>query len=296
MAHYIHDDLNNRIEGLSKEEIYALIDEVIETGELPTNLQAAFVTALKSIVDGQAYKIGFCSQAEYNALEAGGNLEPNALYIITDDSSYNDLATAINTNADDIDSLEATAIALENNKLNKSGGTMTGDLFLESGAKLRAKDPIQLNVNSQIDFRNGQNGSNETYTSLKRNSTYANQDLTIELPNKSGTVALLDDIPTVKNYLVKLEYRDSNDSANDKTFYFTTVTKDTLVDETAQAQPQSVNLFIWDGVSYPLACTGDAQAVQIDLNYNLIYWVNGVSTTIALSSTKKVRTTYVYRT
>lgn len=91
MAHYIHDEKNNRIEGLSKEEIYALIDEVIESGELPTDLQAAFVTAFKSIVDGNAYKMGFCTQAQYNELVANDELETNALYIITDDSSYDDL-------------------------------------------------------------------------------------------------------------------------------------------------------------------------------------------------------------
>ena len=95
MAHYIHDDLNNRIEGLSKEEIYALIDEVIASGELPTDAQTAFVTALKSIVDGNPYKIGFCTTAEYNELAAQGELVEDALYIITDDSTYDDLVAAI---------------------------------------------------------------------------------------------------------------------------------------------------------------------------------------------------------
>ena len=95
MAHYIHDEKNNRIEGLSKEEIYALIDEVIASGELPTDTQTAFVTALKSIVDGNAYKIGFCTQAEYNQLEAQGLLEANAFYIITDDETEQDLEAAI---------------------------------------------------------------------------------------------------------------------------------------------------------------------------------------------------------
>lgn len=96
MAKYVHDDLNNRIESMSKEEIYALIDAVIESGELPTELQEAFVTAFKSIVDGKAYKMAFCTQAEYNELEAQGELVADALYIITDDSSYDDLVELIN--------------------------------------------------------------------------------------------------------------------------------------------------------------------------------------------------------
>ena len=97
MTHYIHDELNNRIEGMSKEEIYALIDQVIASGELPTDAQTAFVTALKSIVDGNAYKIGFCTQAEYNQLEAQGLLEQNAYYFITDDETEQDLEDAIAT-------------------------------------------------------------------------------------------------------------------------------------------------------------------------------------------------------
>ena len=99
MAKYVHDDLNNRIESMSKEEIYALIDEVIESGELPTDVQAAFVTALKSIVDGKAYKIGFCTAAQYNELVAQGQLQEDALYIITDDSTYDDIIALINENS-----------------------------------------------------------------------------------------------------------------------------------------------------------------------------------------------------
>ena len=109
MAHYIHDEKNNRIEGMSKEEIYALIDEVIESGELPTDVQAAFVTAFKSIVDGKPYKMAFCTQAEYNEIVAQGELVEDALYIITDDSSYDDLLALIN-NA--IAGFEATIDAL----------------------------------------------------------------------------------------------------------------------------------------------------------------------------------------
>lgn len=97
MAHYIHDEKNNRIEGMSKEEIYALIDEVIASGELPTDAQTAFVTALKSIVDGKAYKIGFCTQAEYNQLEAQGQLLADAFYIITDDTTESDIQAEIDS-------------------------------------------------------------------------------------------------------------------------------------------------------------------------------------------------------
>lgn len=121
MAHYIHDDLNNRIEGLSKEEIYALIDEVIASGELPTDAQTAFVTALKSIVDGNPYKIGFCTQAEYNELEAQGELVVDALYIITDDTTEQDIEqeiATINARLDDIEERITTGLRVNVQNIN----------------------------------------------------------------------------------------------------------------------------------------------------------------------------------
>ena len=53
MTHYIHDEKNNRIEGMSKEEIYALLAAAIQEGQLPSvDEDTAFVTMIKSIVDG----------------------------------------------------------------------------------------------------------------------------------------------------------------------------------------------------------------------------------------------------
>ena len=94
MANYAHDDLNNRVETLSKEEIYALLADAIEQGQLPSvDTPNAFVTMVKSIVDGQPYKIGFCTQAQYNELKAEDELEDNALYFITDDTTLEELDT-----------------------------------------------------------------------------------------------------------------------------------------------------------------------------------------------------------
>lgn len=109
MAYYAHDDNNNRIETLSKEEIYALIDEVIQGGELPSDIQEAFVTKLKSIVDGGTYKVGFCTQAQYNDLVSQGLVEPNAYYFITDDTTEEDfinLIRQVQKNKNDIDTLK----------------------------------------------------------------------------------------------------------------------------------------------------------------------------------------------
>ena len=88
MAHYIHDEKNNRIEGMSKEEIYALLAAAIQSGELPSvDEDTAFVTMFKSIVDGKTYKMAFCTQAQYNELKEAGELVVDALYYITDDDT-----------------------------------------------------------------------------------------------------------------------------------------------------------------------------------------------------------------
>lgn len=120
MAHYIHDDNNNRIEGLSKEEIYALLAEAIQTGQLPSvDEDTAFVTMFKSIVDGETYKMAFCTQAQYNQLEAQGLLVANAYYIITDDESYDDIVTALADLQDQI-TANANNIAVNKTVLNNN--------------------------------------------------------------------------------------------------------------------------------------------------------------------------------
>lgn len=122
MPKYVHDDYNNRIEALSKEDVYALLAAAIQQGQLPSvAADTAFVTMLKSIVDGQAYKIGLCTQAQYNELQAEGELQANALYIVTDDETYDDLVQAINdlsienqSQDADISALQSRAALLEN--------------------------------------------------------------------------------------------------------------------------------------------------------------------------------------
>ena len=156
MANYAHDDLNNRIETLSKEEIYALIDEVIESGELPTDVQAAFVTALKSIVDGKPYKIGLCTQAEYNELEAQGELQEDALYIITDDTTAQDIEEEIeniNAHLDIIDERIATGLRVNVQSIlsaaNFAGWTTN---YYTSGAHMTKIDLTSSNNSNQVNI------------------------------------------------------------------------------------------------------------------------------------------------
>ena len=96
MAYYVRDNNNNLIEGLSKEEIYALLDEAIRTGQLPSvDDETAFVTKLKCSVTGVASSVAFITEAKYNELRTGGLLKANTLYFITDDNTEDTLENAI---------------------------------------------------------------------------------------------------------------------------------------------------------------------------------------------------------
>ena len=96
MAYYVRDNNNNLIEGLSKEEIYALLDEAIRTGQLPSvDDDTAFVTKLKCSVTGVASSVAFITEAKYNELRTGGLLKANTLYFITDDTTEDTLENAI---------------------------------------------------------------------------------------------------------------------------------------------------------------------------------------------------------
>lgn len=92
MAHYVHDERNNRVIAYSAEEFLSVLAQAIEDGDLDNITAAsAFITKIKSITDNKTYQIAFCTQAVYNQLEQDEELEQDTLYIITDDATYDDL-------------------------------------------------------------------------------------------------------------------------------------------------------------------------------------------------------------
>ena len=89
MKHIIDDLDKNKYEAYTKEEVLEVIQEAISSGELPEEINGLVLT-FKNPVDNEGYKIAFCTQAKYNELEAGGQLESNCYYYITDDTSWDD--------------------------------------------------------------------------------------------------------------------------------------------------------------------------------------------------------------
>lgn len=105
---YLHDDNKNRIEGLSKEEIYNFVSESLQHGQvIPAAEDTAFVTMIKSVVDDRTYQIAFCTQAKYNELENAGEIIADCLYVITDDSTYDDLVDVIEALQTNVANLES---------------------------------------------------------------------------------------------------------------------------------------------------------------------------------------------
>lgn len=73
-------------DGMTKEEVITAIQQIVETGEVQ-DLDTGFITTLKEIHNGAGFKVWLGTTAEYNVLEAGNALEPNTLYIRTDDNT-----------------------------------------------------------------------------------------------------------------------------------------------------------------------------------------------------------------
>ena len=96
MANYVHDENHNRVPAYSAEEFLSLLAQVIESGDLDdVTAENAFITKLKSIINGNTYSFAVCTQSEYNALVQAEELQPNTIYIISDDSTISDIQEAI---------------------------------------------------------------------------------------------------------------------------------------------------------------------------------------------------------
>lgn len=117
MKHIIDDADKNKYEAFTKEEVLEVIQEAISSGELPDEING-LVLRFKNPVDNQSYKIAFCTQAKYNELESGGQLEANCIYYITDDTTLDDLEDYIDNQDEILNNKIDNEVATLNNKIN----------------------------------------------------------------------------------------------------------------------------------------------------------------------------------
>lgn len=91
MAFYVICDDDSRHESMTKEQILAAITQAINTGSIG-NCDTGFVTKLREQNSGNCVTVWVGTQAQYNAIE---EKEKNCLYIITDDTKFEDMEKAI---------------------------------------------------------------------------------------------------------------------------------------------------------------------------------------------------------
>ena len=92
-------------EGMTREQIYELVHGT--TGKIPEGIDEAFITKLKEANKGDVVRMWVGTNAEYNALEA--KLD-DVLYIITDDTFYEDLEEEMRTTRNGIETNMEQAI------------------------------------------------------------------------------------------------------------------------------------------------------------------------------------------
>lgn len=190
MAHYVHDDLNNRVVAYSAQEFLNVLAQAIEDGDLDDiTADSAFITMIKSVTDNTTYKIGFCTQAVYNELEAQGQLESNTLYFITDDSSYGDLETAISNLASTVTSHDTTIGNLSTRTATlEERTTLTACTVASSGASASITKAGLYSVN----FTNELGNCNELISieDLTTNVMHVGMDWTVAYAASGQTISV----------------------------------------------------------------------------------------------------------
>ena len=108
-------------EGLTKEEIYAAIVQAIEQGEIG-DVDTGFVTTLKEMNSSTGLKFWIGTEAQYQAITTP---ERNVLYLITDDTTADDLEEAFEALEEDVDVLKDDMTTLKSDKYYNIGDTGT---------------------------------------------------------------------------------------------------------------------------------------------------------------------------
>lgn len=130
MKYFVVDENKNLVEALSKEDVYSILEQAIEDGDLShIEEDSAFVSKLKEANSNNTVRIWLGTMAEFNAI---ATKDPNTLYIFTDDDSadsWDEIADQVRTNKDDIESLSNNIQTMP--KLKKATYTNFYDLTMK---------------------------------------------------------------------------------------------------------------------------------------------------------------------
>jgi hypothetical protein len=95
---FVLDENHNLIPAYDKEGVLAVLAQAIKDGSLSgISADAGFVSKLRCCVTGGTNQVAFVTQANYNELKASGSLVANCMYIITDDTTVDDINAKLDT-------------------------------------------------------------------------------------------------------------------------------------------------------------------------------------------------------
>lgn len=150
MTSYVIREDGVKIEGLTKEQIYELINGT--TGEVPEGVDEAFITKLKELNKGGNASIWIGTNTEYNMLETK---DQNTLYVITDDTYYEDTAEHLEALDSRMDAVEEGFTNFQNgmnNQFNSFKEEINNEVNSIKSGYIAQID----NLNSEISSLNGQ--------------------------------------------------------------------------------------------------------------------------------------------
>ena len=196
MTYFVSREDGARIEGLTKEQIYELINGT--TGKIPEGVDEAFITKLKEVNKGGNVSIWIGTNNEYNALKVK---DDNTLYVIVDDSYYEDVDDRLTTLENRMSAVEEGFINYQNN-MNSQFETYKNSMNSQFET---FKEEINDEVNSiksgyitQIDNLNGEISS-----------------LNGQIDNLNGEISSLNgQIDTIKNSMPDPDFYIDDDNVD----------------------------------------------------------------------------------
>lgn len=106
MAFYVLDENNNKVEAFDKEGVLAVLAQAIADGSLDNIVaDSAFVSKLKCCVGGTTNNVAFVPQSKYNELVETGTIRENTYYIITDDTTVEDIDATLQGLTNNVDNI-----------------------------------------------------------------------------------------------------------------------------------------------------------------------------------------------
>ena len=166
--YYVLCEDNCKFEGMTKEQIYTAITEITASGQIK-DVDSGFVTKLKEQNGGQGLQMWIGTQAEYNAIKEKTN---NCFYIITDDTTEEDIAATLEEQNENIAAMqeqlekELTTNDISDNIVIASALSQTLGATLKYKKLLIRRDVVELDI--CFNMPNSVDDTTQTIATIKK--------------------------------------------------------------------------------------------------------------------------------